>query len=278
MEYHFVLAGLRTRLCTPEKIEVSSRLQPFLTEPQEKTDCTIVLKTVEKLPPMSNFGTWYGPEYYDRSENARCIFHCTTDERVPFAVTTLSEDGNVEISVLPAYLSWFSGSSGIFNRIGMENLLLQHQGLLLHASLIDNGIAFAGPSGAGKSTQAALWAQYAGVEILNGDRAALRKTEDGWYAYGSPYAGTSGIYRRGSTPLRAIVVPGKGRENSLEKLSPTEAFARIYPEISVHRWDREFTKKAADLCICLLEEIPVYYLECRRSESAVRLLQKGLKL
>ena len=179
---------------------------------------------------------------------------------------------------MPAYLFWFSGSSGIFNRIGLETLLLQHQGLLLHASLIDKGIAFAGPSGAGKSTQAALWAQYAGAEILNGDRAALRRTEEGWFAYGSPYAGTSGIYRRGCTPLKAIVVPGKGTENSLRRLSSTEAFARIYPEISVQRWDREFTKKAADLCICLLEEIPVYYLECRPGESAVRLLQKGLAL
>ena len=274
MEYHFELAGLHTVLCTPKKMEISQRLRPFLIDPQTNADCTIRVQEVTELPQMSNFGTWYGPEYYDHKR----IFHCTADARTPFAVTELLEDGNVKISVLPAYLSWFSGFSGIFNRIGLENLLLQHHGLLLHASLIDHGIAFSGPSGIGKSTQAALWAQYAGAEILNGDRAAIRKTGDGWFAYGSPYAGTSGIYRRGCAKLRAIVVLGQSEENSLRKLSATEAFAKIYPEMSVHRWDREFAKNAADLCIRMLEETPVYLLECRPDETAVQLLRKGLDL
>lgn len=278
MEYHFELAGLHTELCTPGEIEISQRLRPFMMQPQEKTDCTIRVQKTESLPLMSNFGTWYGLEYYDRGENTMRVFHCTADTRAPFAVTEFLENGNVEISVLPAYLLWFSGSSGIFNRIGLETLLLQHQGLLLHASLIDNGIAFTGPSGVGKSTQAALWSQYAGVEILNGDRAALRKNGDVWYAYGSPYAGTSGIYRRGCAPLKAIVVLGQGSENSLRQLSHAEAFTRLYPELSVHRWDREFARNATDLCIDLLEETPVYLLECRPDESAVRLLEKGLAL
>ena len=277
MEYHFELAGLRTVLQTPEKIEISPRLQPFVIAPQEETDCTIRVQTVKTLPKMTDSGIWYALEYYDHKR----VFHCTADDRTPFAVTEFLPGGNVEISVLPAYLFWFSGSSGIFNRIGMETMLLQHNGLLLHASLINyNGfcIAFTGPSGVGKSTQAALWAEVMNAQILNGDRAALRLTGDGWRAYGSPYAGTSGIYRRGGAPLKAIVVLGQSDENSLREMSPAEAFGKLYPELSIHRWDRESGKNAADLCIRLLEEIPVYCLECRPEESAVRLLQKGLKL
>ena len=281
MEYHFELAGLRTVLQTPEKIEISQRLRPFLTESHDKTDCTIRVQTATQLPPMSNSGTWYGLEYYDRSERTMRIFHCTADARSAFAVTEFSGNGNIEILVLPSYLFWFSGSSGIFNRIGMETLLLQHQGLLLHASLIEYAgcaIAFAGPSGVGKSTQAELWKTHLQADIINGDRAALRKTENGWMAYGFPYAGTSGIYRQACAPLKAIVVLQQGRENLLRPIPPAEAFTKIYPELSIHRWDRNFTKNAADLCISLFDSTPVYLLQCLPDESAVLLLKKGLGL
>ena len=163
----------------------------------------------------------------------------------------------------------------------METLLLQHNGLLLHASLIKykgKTLAFAGPSGVGKSTQAELWKTHLQADVINGDRAALRKTEDGWMAYGFPYAGTSGIYRQTCAPLKAIVVLKQGKENRLQKISPAEAFAKVYPELSVHRWDREFAKSAADLCIELLTQTPIYLLECLPEESAVLLLKKGLGL
>ena len=281
MEYHFELAGLRTVLRTPATIEISQRLRPFLTKPQEETDCIIQVQLVKRLPQMSDFGTWHGLEYYDRCDDKMRIFHCTADSRSAFAVTVFWENGNVEILVLPAYSFWFSGSSGIFNRIGMETLLLQHKGLLLHASLIDYAgcaIAFAGPSGVGKSTQAELWKTHLQADIINGDRAALRKTEDGWKAYGFPYAGTSGIYRQACAPLKAIVVLMQGKENRLQRISPAQAFAKLYPELSVHRWDREFAKTAADLCIALFDCTPVYLLECLPDESAVLFLKKGLGL
>lgn len=280
MEYYFDLAGLCTVLRTPGNIEIAPRLRPFLLEPQAEPDCTVQVRPVPTLPEMSPNGIWHGLEYYDRRESLR-IFHCIADSRETFAVTEFAENGSVEILVRPEYLSWFSGTSGIFNRIGMENLLLQHNALLLHASLIDhdgNGIAFAGPSGAGKSTQAALWEQYAGADILNGDRAVIRQTEKGVFAYGSPYAGTSGIYRRASVPLRAVVVLRKGKENILRKLCASEAMMRIYPELSIHRWDKEFSRQASDLLLTLLRKVPFYELECLPERSAVQHLKEGLDL
>jgi hypothetical protein len=196
-------------------------------------------------------------------------------------VTELLKSGDIRISVLPDFLSYFSGSTGIFNRIGLETLLLQHKGLLLHASLIkykDKTIAFAGPSGVGKSTQADIWHHSLGAEIINGDRAALRRTADGWVAYGSPYAGTSGIYKNVSAPLTAIVLPRHAEENRFLPLTPGEAFRYIYPEISMHQWDSTFVAKATDLCLQLLAQTPVFLLECRPEESAALLVKKGLGL
>ena len=281
MEYHLDLVGLRTVLRTPHPITISDRLQPFLCEAREMADCTITLKIADTLPELLPGGVWRGPEYYCRHGDSMRIFHCSTEQEAAFAVTQLFNNGTVEILILPEYQSYFTGSSGIFNRIGMETLLLQHHGLLLHASLINYagaGIAFTGPSGVGKSTQAGLWEKCLQAKIINGDRAALRKSIDRWDAYGSPYAGTSGIYCNDHAPLNAIVVLRQGKENSLRKLSPTEAFAHVFPEVSIHHWDRDFTEQATDFCVELLMETPVYLLECVPAESAVLLLKKGLGL
>ena len=279
--YNLELAGLRTALRTPYEITICENLRPFLCAPHNETDCTITLQSCDRLPAFSESGVWHGSEYYDCHEGTLRVFHCNAPKTAAFAVTQLFENGNIDILVLPAYLSYFTGSTGIFNRIGMETLLLQHHGLLLHASLIKykgRAIAFAGPSGVGKSTHAQIWNQHLNATIINGDRAALRKTPNSWTGFGSPYAGTSGIYQNDSAPLAAIVLLRQASENRLQQLSAAEAFRLIYPELSVHHWDRIFVEKATDLCLQLLQEIPVYLLECRPEESAARLIEKGLGL
>lgn len=281
MEYHLNLVGLQVVLQTPMEITIAQRLEPFLCRSGEKVQCTITLQEAPELPKFSPDGVWNGPEYYDRIGYTQRIFHCTAPAGEAFAVTQLEQKEKVTITVLPGYLSYFAGSSGIFNRIGMETLLLQHKGLLLHASLIDyegKGIAFTGPSGVGKSTQAELWHTCCRAEILNGDRAALRQTSEGWMAYGSPYAGTSGIYRSGSVPLKAIVVLRQGKENKLCRMKPSQALSSLLPELSLHRWDKHFMGEATDLCLELLQSVPVYLLECLPEESAVERLKKGLFL
>ena len=241
----------------------------------------ITLCPSAQLPAFSDDGVWHGLEYYDCHQGNLRIFHCNAPRKAAFAVTQHFENGNIEIRVLPDYLPYFTGTAGIFNRIGMETLLLQHHSLLLHASLIKykgKALAFAGPSGVGKSTQADIWHNYLGADIINGDRAALRKGNAGWYAYGFPYAGTSGIYKNDCAPLAAIVLLEQAEENHLRQLTEAEAFRRIYQELSVHHWQRHFVAKATDLCLQLLAETPIYLLECRPEESAAELVKKGLFL
>ena len=139
-------------------------------------------------------------------------------------------------------------------------------------------IAVEGPSGIGKSTQANIWQQHFNAEIINGDRAALRKTADGWVAYGCPFAGTSGIYKNDSASLSAIIVLQQSGENHLHRLSPAEALRHIYPELSIHHWNKAFVAKATDIAIELLRNVPIFLLECLPEESAALLAKKGLGL
>lgn len=172
---------------------------------------------------------------------------------------------------------WFS--KNIIDLLELESLLLNWRGLILHASFVSHnggGILFSAPSGTGKSTQASLWETYMGARIINGDRTALRKKDGVWTAWGLPYAGTSGIYRNESWPVRAIVLLRQAKENRISGVSHQEALRSLYPELTIHRWDPQFVSKALDLLLELIQQAPVFLLECLPDRGAVELLANKL--
>ncbi|MGN0773653.1 MAG: hypothetical protein ACI4MP_07665 [Candidatus Ventricola sp.] len=139
-------------------------------------------------------------------------------------------------------------------------------------------LIFSAPSGTGKSTQADLWEKYAGGEVINGDRTLLRKKDGVWHAYGCPMCGTSGIHKQGNEPIRAIVMLSQGTENEVRRLSAGEAFQRIYPEITVPRWNRELVLRAMELLDDVLARVPIYALSCTPDARAVEALREAIGL
>lgn len=163
--------------------------------------------------------------------------------------------------------------------LSIERPLLRYNAFQLHASVIDwyeKGILFSAPSGTGKSTQANMWEKYENAVIVNGDRAIIRKKNNRFRVYGSPYAGTSGVYTNISVPICAIVILAQGKENHIEKLKSLESFKKIYSESTICAWDRQFIEEFIDLLGGLIRNIPVYYLSCRPEKAAVELLKNVL--
>ena len=117
---------------------------------------------------------------------------------------------------------------------------------------------------------------YQGAEILNGDRACLRRRDGQWLAYGMPYAGSSDIFRNAWAPVRGIVVLRQAPENRVRRMQKREALLCLFPELSMRRWDAEFVNHAMDLTGALLGSIPVYLLECRPDQNAVEVLRSAL--
>lgn len=147
-------------------------------------------------------------------------------------------------------------------------------GFYLHSSCVSlngQGVVFTAPSGTGKSTQADLWKQHLDAEILNGDRTIIRREEDGWKGYGSPYAGSSNIYVNRSTELRAIFVLEQGTENTIYRMSSREAFVFLYKETIQNPWNRSYVEKMMKLLEQAVKELPVYRLICRPDAEAVEL-------
>ncbi len=159
--------------------------------------------------------------------------------------------------------------------------LVTRRTLLMHSSLIDyqgNGIMFLGPSGIGKTTQAELWNQFTGADILNGDMVFVRENPDGFYGYGSPWHGSSPYCMNAKVKLKALVVLEQASENSIRKLSGFDVLQGIMDQVFLPHWYPEGMTPCLDTLNDLLAQIPVYHLACRPDEDAVQLLKNELQI
>lgn len=172
------------------------------------------------------------------------------------------------------------GTHSILEAFSAEHLIVQNGGFILHCSYIAyNGkaILFTAPSGTGKSTQADLWNQYHGAEIINGDRAALRFINGILSAEGIPYSGSSKHCKNRTLPVQAIVYLSQAPETSIKRLSGYQAFLKVWEGISVNTWNKDDVDKASELVQRIIECTPILHLSCTPDESAVLALQKALE-
>ena len=173
----------------------------------------------------------------------------------------------------------FKYSKNVLEGITIEKILNKFNAFILHSSFIkwqDKAIIFSAPSGTGKSTQADLWAKYENAEIINGDRSGIRKIDNKWTAYGLPIAGSSGIYKNKKAEISHIIVLRQGKENKLTKLSPREAFIKLYSETLVHTWDKEFQENIVNMITDVVQSVPIYQYECLPDKSEVDFLKEQI--
>ena len=163
--------------------------------------------------------------------------------------------------------------------VELSEFLINYNAMILHSSFIrykKAGIVFTAPSGTGKSTQANLWEKYYDAEILNGDRTIIKKEEE-YYAYGSPYAGSSHIYENKCVNLKAIVVLRQAKKNKIRKMKMKEAYLCLISEMAISPVNSKVVEKQSKWLLQLIEKIPVYMLECLPDKGAVDLLYSELK-
>lgn len=158
-------------------------------------------------------------------------------------------------------------------------VVARNNGLLFHASLVEydgRAVAFTASSGTGKSTQADLWHEHLGAEIMNGDRAFIRRFDTEWRAYGSPWAGSSPYIKNVKAPLAGIVVLKQAPENRIRRLNAAEVMAYLYNNVRYPFWDEEATAASLETLDALIREIPIFLLECRPDEEAVRITHDAI--
>lgn len=171
------------------------------------------------------------------------------------------------------------GVHTVLTCLAAEHLVAQNRGVIFHSSYIERdgrGILFTAPSGTGKSTQAALWEQLRGAEILNGDRSVIRMMGDDVEVCGIPFAGSSQICKNVTFPLCAIVYLKQAPQTTIRHLRGAEAFRKVWEGCSVNTWNREDVELVSELVQNVLMSVPVFELACTPDESAVIALEGAL--
>ena len=148
--------------------------------------------------------------------------------------------------------------------------LLNHQGFQFHASAValdGQGYLFTAPCGTGKSTHAEKWCRLFGAQCINDDKPALRRLEEGWMVWGTPWSGKHDLSSPIGVPLAGIACLRQSSENRIRRMSAQEALPYILSQCI-----RQLTLQQSDVQLQLvdrlLQEVPVWLLECNIDDEA----------
>lgn len=150
---------------------------------------------------------------------------------------------------------------------------------LLHGSFVEHngeGVIFTGYSGIGKTTQAELWNKFLGSDIINGDKVLIKVDDNNVTAYGLPWKGSSPYCKNKKAPVKGIVILRQASVNKIRKLDATEFMEYFMPHIFLPHWDVSCMSLVLKTIDELLREVPLWLLECRPDEQAVRLTEKTI--
>lgn len=151
----------------------------------------------------------------------------------------------------------------------------------LHSAALavnEEGFVFTGPCGAGKSTHATLWRKYFGNKVIsvNDDKPAVRIIDGVPYICGTPFSGKHDINTNVMVPLSGISILGQSKENSITRISVSEALP-VLMEQTLRPDNMAEMSMLFDLLDKTLSKVPVYKFCCNISKEAVELSYNTMK-
>lgn len=258
----------------------SEFLAAFRKECRRDSDLQVTVREVPEISvPEGIEAGDYGETVY-RDEFGRLVRICKTERKdaVLYRITEL-EQGRLLAEVIPSAASRL-GSYLVLRWLDLPGFFLKRDAFFLHASFIRrNGkaILFTGRKQIGKSTQAELWRRCRGAEIVNGDRALLRRMDGVWTACGSPFCGTSGICVNKTVPIAAIVLLAQAPVNRVEAADLKSAYGAFLSGCTYDPNNRQATERICRLAEEFHRELPMLRLSCTPDEEAVICLENALR-
>ena len=279
MDQTFKIGDFCFRLICSEGITPPENFMRFAAcegEPQY----TYEIRLADAFPPPQGRPAAGRPDLlvFDR-DGLETRYLSVKGTRIFYACYWEEDDAHALVYLSSAMLSGMSVDPMWLSLLAMERRMIARDAIVLHCAYMrDRGeaILFSAPSETGKTTQATLWEKHRGSRVINGDRALLECMDGRWTARGWPVCGSSEVCHNEDTKIRAIVMLSQGKTDTVERLTPFQAFSQIYSQITINRWNREAQQRAMDLIENLITHVPVYHLSCTISEDAVRCLESAL--
>lgn len=279
MKQNYAICGKRISIESPLPLTEHENFSIFAVD-GENADIKITYHVGEGLPetpvnfkktPVGALVSWDGDNIFRHNPmgTAEGALSC-------YKITDTSQS---KVYFTNQSYSVMSDFRYMWNSVSLGQLFLPFKILLFHASYIsiDGGaVLFSAQCGVGKSTQAELWRKYIGAEVINGDKAGVSVEENGVFAHGLPFCGTSGICKNKSLPLKAIVLLSQAPENKINRVTGIQAIQSLLGNIYLDFVAPGETQQCVDTLIDLLSKVPVYHLQCTPDQRAVECLAKEL--
>lgn len=163
-----------------------------------------------------------------------------------------------------------------------DEKILHVDGLVLHSSAVvyeNRAYLFSADSGTGKSTHTRLWIQRFGADkafILNDDAPAIRKIDGEWFAYGTPWSGTSPLNVNARVPLQGIGFIERAQTNWARQISPDEAM-KLFMRQTTSPLQKKTLVQTLDRIVTALKEIPVFEIGCTMDPEAARVSYEAMR-
>ena len=279
------IAGVKLQLLCDKDIKYDMRYQLFCDNSCKKADAVISFKAVDELIELpdrklvKSAETNYNEYIYD-GEYIRFFIENTNNTE--YAYLYRKDIDLWECCYLNKYENLLNDTCVLFDMISLERIFIDRGIFMLHSSLVNykgQGIVFSGPSGIGKSTQASLWQKYAGATVINGDKVLIRNENGKWYGYGSPFSGSSWIYKKERVEINNLIFLEQDNERcSASRIKGVMAFKKIYEQVVVNAWNREYVNKLFDILNSFISEIDVYHYKTTKNRESVEYLKDNITL
>jgi hypothetical protein len=162
---------------------------------------------------------------------------------------------------------YFTDPDGSFNdpffgpiiELLMVNYLTRVGSIIVHSCGINyhgKGILFVGESGAGKSTLTRIWNKEDGVEILSDDRIIIRKIDDRYWMYGTPWHGDAHFASPAKIKLEKIFFIKHGQANSARAVSGSFPVLQFLKASFPPYWDKNCMEFAMEFFNDLVAAVP----------------------
>lgn len=277
METQITIGGCTFAFESEYPIRIDDAVRPFITTGTDSDPVNIrVIHNASPLPQPSVLlsGEDLLAEHYLEQNRRLSLTKGGLGTYLAAAVS------NPDYSDIVCYLKEETESSlnsiaQLLRVIPMQAILQHRDTMFLHSSQISiggKGILFSAASGTGKTTQAKLWQKHRNARIICNDRTLIREGK----TYGYPVDGSEPVYSSEVLPLGAVVLLKQSPENHIRRVRPSEAVARMVPQMVIDRWDPAAAQRAVEQIIALLGEYPVYILGCTPDERAVKCLEEQL--
>jgi hypothetical protein len=153
--------------------------------------------------------------------------------------------------------------------------LARKDGIIVHAAGLEyagHASIFPGRSGAGKSSVSTILMAAGGVSLLSDDRIVIRKKDDRFVAYGTPWPGEAKIAANRKSVLGTVFFLTRAKSNRVKPLAPDEALKRLFPVTSIPWYDEKLLPEVLDFCGDLVKSASFFDLQFTLDKQLMDLL------